>query len=277
MSKILEGRTGTGFTANGDSVMINRYGDVYPTIDNKMHPNPGTEEDGYSEIERTVDWLYQNDQKAIKPMLDEWVITRVANLLAEGYTDKDEIVTEVFYSDIYTPCEKSLNSVTSAIKSLSNSDEMLKKYLKEDEIIYARKIASWLNENFIRVRAGGKLNPEGADAIYFRISSHGYNWRRVIENFLWDVFKDPKSMPRRIWIGSDSETRPPEVVMYDGTPEDLFTKYDSVIFESNRETKNKYSKLLKENRINRDRACAVLDRNYLADCRHQGLPVRIFK
>lgn len=51
MRMIIEGRTGTGFTVAGESVMLDRYGDVYPTIDNKMHPNPGTEEDEYSEIE----------------------------------------------------------------------------------------------------------------------------------------------------------------------------------------------------------------------------------
>ena len=50
MNIILEGRTGTGFTVSGESVMLDKYGDVYPTIDNLMHPNPGTEEDEYSEI-----------------------------------------------------------------------------------------------------------------------------------------------------------------------------------------------------------------------------------
>lgn len=252
--KILEGRTGTGFTVNGDSVMIDRYGDVYPTIDNKMHPNPGTEEDGYSEIERTIDWLYQHDQKAIKPVLDEWVMTRAARLIAEGYSDNLEIINEVYYSDLYTPCKRAIDSVRSAIESLQD-DKLLKKYLEEDEITYARKIASWLNERFLRVRAGGKLNPEGANAIYFRISSHGYDWHRVIVNFLWDVFKDPKDMPSRIWIGHDAETNPPETVLFDGTPDDLLTKADQKVFES----VIKYKKDINLETINYDRAVSKVD------------------
>lgn len=255
--KILEGRTGTGFTVSGDSVMIDRYGDVYPTIDNKMHPNPGTEEDGYSEIERTVDWLYRNKQKSVYSYLDRWVMTRVARLLSEGYTDEEEIVTEVFYSDIYTPCDASIETVKNAIESLQTSDEMLKHYLKEDEVVYARKIASWLNERFLRVRAGGKLNPEGADAIYFRISSHGYDWHRVIVDFLWDVFKDTKDMPGRVWIGHDAETNPPETVLFDGTPEDLMTSADQKVFEFVR--RNRKFPNTNELNINYDRAVSQLD------------------
>lgn len=249
MKKILEGRTGTGFTVNGDSVMIDRYGDVYPTIDNKMHPNPGTEKVGYSEIERTVDWLYRNKQKSVYSYLDRWVMTRVARLLSEGYTDDEEIVTEVFYSDLYTPSEDSVNSVVRALNTLEESDGLLKSFLEEDELKYARKIASWLNERFLRVRAGGKLNPEGANAIYFRISSHGYDWRYNIENFLWDVFKDLKDMPREINILHDAETNPPEVFLYKGTPEDLFGKYDYKIFESLQVYKKEHQDIMSHDRL----------------------------
>ena len=255
--KILEGRTGTGFTVSGDSVMIDRYGDVYPTIDNKMHPNPGTEKDGYSEIERTVDWLYRNKQKSVYSYLDRWVMTRVARLLSEGYTDDEEIVTEVFYSDLYTPSEDSVNSVVRALNILEESDGLLESFLEEDELKYARKIASWLNERFLRVRAGGKLNPEGADAIYFRISSHGYDWHRVIVDFLCDVFKDTKDMPGRVWVGHDAETNPPETVLFDGTPEDLMTSADQKVFEFVR--RNRKFPNTNELNINYDRAVRQLD------------------
>ena len=40
--------------------MLHRNGTVYPCIDNRYHPNPGTEETEYDEIERPVDWLIAN-------------------------------------------------------------------------------------------------------------------------------------------------------------------------------------------------------------------------
>ena len=102
-------------------------------------------------------------------------------------------------------------------------------------MLLAKHITEFLNENFLRVRAGGKLNPEGADAIYFRISSHGYNWHSVIVDFLWDTFGEPSKMPKRIVVCHDAETNPPEVILFDGTPQELFEQYDDKVFAS---TKN---------------------------------------
>ena len=210
--------------------MLDKYGNVYPCIDNAYHPNPGTEEDGYSEIERTVDWLYANNINRIKPSLDKWVQYRVAyELDSDPDASFEDVVMNVMYSDLYDPCEATLNAIELAYT------ETLESWLDYDEMLLAKHITEFLNENFLRVRAGGKLNPEGADAIYFRISSHGYNWHNVIVDFLWDTFGEPSKMPKRIWVGHDAETNPPEVTLFDGTPQELFEQYDDKVFAS---TKN---------------------------------------
>lgn len=222
-----------GSSISGEAVMLSRYGEVYPTIDNKYHPNPGLKEEGYPEIERTVDWLYRNGLSDIFSKLDDWVMVRVARILAEGeFTEYSDIVKEVFYSDTYSPCQKSLDSVKNSLDYFdSNLDEISRWNLKS-EIEISEKIVKYLNEKFLRVRAGGKLNPEGANAIYFRISSHGYDWHSTISDFLWDTFGGLNKMPRKIWIGHDAETNPPETTLFEGPPEDLFEGFDNLRFES---------------------------------------------
>lgn len=49
---------------------------------------------------------------------------------------------------------------------------------------YCRQVALDLNEEFIRVRFGGKYHTEpGNRKLYFRVSSENYNWSRVMDEF----------------------------------------------------------------------------------------------
>lgn len=230
--QILSNRsTKNGAYIHGECVMLRRDGVIFQCIDNLYHPNPGTESDQYSEIERTVDWLYANHITQIIQTLDKWVCHKVAELVDSGYTDIDDVILDVMYSDIYEPCSATKNAVQKAFEICKNQMSC-KQYARLDELTLSREIASYLNENFLRVRAGGKLNPCGTNSIYFRISSHGFNWYNIIVNFLWDVFRSIDNMPDYVWIGHDAETNPPEIVLFDGTPHDLFERYDTKIFRS---------------------------------------------
>lgn len=221
-----------GSSIHGECVMINKDGSVYPCIDNLYHPNPGTAETEYDEIERTIDWLYMHSINSIKSELNRWVAVRVAKILEEDpEASLDEVLLNVMYCDSYDPCQATKDAVGSAYVNCKDS-EILNRYLQYDELNIAKKIVDFLNERFLRVRAGGKLNPEGSDSIYFRISSHDYNWRSVIEDFLWDTFKSIDQMPKYIWIGHDAETNPPEITLFEGTPQDLINDFDSSIFAS---------------------------------------------
>lgn len=233
--KIYSSRNGTYVT--GDCVMLHRNGTVYQCIDNKYHPNPGTEETEYDEIERPVDWLIANGflSSTIGDQIDLWLKARIAILIEdEGFdedADMDEVVNSIMYSDDYRVDPKTRQLIED-IYFWMDLDNNLESSLELDELEYARKIARFINENFLRIRAGGKLNPDGTNSIYFRISSHGFNWRRNIEDFLWDTFDSPDKMPNYIWIGHDAETNPPEVTLFEGTPDDFIEQFDSKIAAS---------------------------------------------
>jgi len=224
-------RMRNGSVIRGECLMIDKNGNIYPCIDNLYHPNPGTETDGYSEIERTIDWLYQNNIYSIKSYLDRWIARRVSTELQNDSTiSVDEVIDNVMFCDLYTPCKQTISSIHSAYKVCMRNNGILEKYLKINELQVAETITLFLNENFLRVRAGGKLNPQGTNSIYFRISSHGYNWYHVISNFLWDIFESPNQMPKYIWIGHDEETNPPEIILFEGSSLELLDKFDKSIF-----------------------------------------------
>lgn len=232
MKILKEKSTGTGSTINGEAIMLSRYGDIVNVIDNKYHPNAGPKEDGYPEIERCIDWCLCNMQYCypILKSIDGWINNRVYKEVKENpEISLDETILNVMYSDYYTPCRETVRTIKRAYDEYTGQPNS---HPHGSEIEYAEDIVSFINERFTRVRAGGKLNPEGSNSIYFRISSHYFDWHSVIVDFLWDVFKDPKKMPKRIWIGHDAENNPPETVLFDGTPEELLEKADDKVFES---------------------------------------------
>ena len=157
---------------------------------------------------------------------------RIAALIDEdGYdedADMNEIVNSIMYSDSYQVDSKT-RQLIGDIYAWMGDEENLRNCIDINELQYARDIARFINENFLRIRAGGKLNPDGTNSIYFRISSHGYDWRRNIENFLRDTFDSPDKMPNYIWIGHDAETNPPEVTLFEGTPNDFIEQFDSKV------------------------------------------------
>lgn len=219
---ILDGRRlYNGFEIHGECVMLDRNGKIYACIDNILHPNPGTLKKGYPEIERTVDWLYANDIQPIKPILNEWIQCRVFRRLDEESTIQDEIVHAVMHNDAYIPCDAEISQIMQAYHRFQTETER-HHYTIYEEIALAKEIADFVNETFLRVRAGGKADSFGENAIYFRISSHGYNWYPLIMNFLHSVFGAQTKMPDRIWIGHDGETNPPEIILYDGEPKTLY-------------------------------------------------------
>lgn len=233
-----------GATIKGDAVMLSKYGDLYNVIDNAYHPNPGTREDGFSEIERCIDWIVRNNIHGVDAQIKDWLILRILNIDEEYNLETlsdDEIIEEIFYCDASLICNQlksQVSQIVDDIKSIDFDDNPYIEYADKSEIDVAEQIADFINEKFLRIRAGGKLNPEGTDSLYFRISSHGFDWNRVITEFLWDYFKSEKNMPKQIVICHDAETNPPEIILFDGTPETLFRDFDTAKFESYKKKRN---------------------------------------
>lgn len=198
----------------------------YECIDNAYHPNPGTAATGYDETERTVDWLYAFGFKEVRPLLDKWVAISAARVLEDDPSlSLKETLAEVMYADLYDPCAPTKRAVRKAYDAWKATRER-PSFSQADLMKVCGEIATFLNESFLRVRLHGKYNPRGEDTVYFRISSHGFDWRAVVEAFLREVFGSAENMPKTVWIGHDAETNPPETVLFEGPPENLPGKPD---------------------------------------------------
>lgn len=203
-------------------VMLGKLGDVYSCIENAFHPHCGSKEEGYPEIYSVIDWMISNRVNRGCKAVNGWL----AQELRSCYDDMFDLLLAIeFIFCGLTPSNRTQELCTHIWENIDSIE-----YSKQQKLSYAEQIDFYLNQNFLRVRSGGKLNSGSADSIYFRISSKGYDWHDVIEDFLWDVFKHVNDMPQLIWIGHDAETNPPEVVLFEGTPEELINNADSKIF-----------------------------------------------
>lgn len=81
-------------------------------------------------------------------------------------------------------------------------------------------------------------------------------------DFLWDTFKNPDAMPHKIWVGHDAETNPPETVLFEGTPQELFSTYDTSIF-ANYQMKRHRVMSRYGNIVNRDTLKYRIDKSFL--------------
>lgn len=205
-------------------IVLGKLGDVYPCIVNGFHPHCGSREQGYPEMYSAVDWMLDNRVNRGCKAVVNWL----AQQLRICYDDRLDLGTSIDL--IFSGIDPSSRTIEVCNQLWSNIEEI--KYSEDTVLEYADLIDFYLNQNFLRVRTGGKLNPSSANSIYFRISSKDYDWRNVIEDFLWDTFKDIDSMPELIWIGHDAETNPPELVLFEGSPEELFGKADTKVFAS---------------------------------------------
>lgn len=209
---------------SSDCVMLSRLGDIYPCIENKFHPHCGNKDLGYPKIYSAVDWMIANRVNRGCKAINDWISQQLSSCYEDGLDL--ELAIEVIFASI-DPSARTSEICSQLWKTVDTVS-----YDISETVKYAELIDAYLNQNFLRVRSGGKLNSGSADSIYFRISSKDYDWRNIIEDFLWDTFKSIDSMPSLIWIGHDEETNPPEIVLFEGSPEDLFGKFDSKVFAS---------------------------------------------
>ena len=202
-------------------IVLGKLGDVYPCINNGFHPHCGAKEQGYPETYSAVDWMLDNRVNRGCKSVQLWLEQQLKSCYDDFLGLEDSI--DIIFAGI-DPCIRTKEMCAKLWETINtvNFDENIC-------LEHASNIDFYLNQNFLRVRAGGKLNSSSADSIYFRISSKDYNWRDVIEDFLWDTFKNITGMPQLIWIGHDLETNPPEIVLFEGSPEESFTKFDSTI------------------------------------------------
>ena len=239
------------------AVMLSKYGEVYPGVNNLFHPYPGDKKDGYPEIETCINWLCQNGiTSSVSTAITEWLQIKVAEKYQEDPDmSLEDMIEEILFMDLEDVCEDLKHRIHNVYNETCDlSGDQISDRAGRDPLDPTAYIADFINERFLRIREGGKLDSVGENAIYFRISSHGYDWHRSIVEYLWDTYGSPKKMPRRIWIGHDLESNPPETVLFDGTPEELLEEEDRKIYED--------LKVMILTNKNPDREAEILNRFY---------------
>lgn len=172
----MDNLTYQGFTA----WMIRRDGSTFPVVQH-IYGNP-------EDVEETLfaaEWLYERTRRR-QTRKDIEAFVRMWGLQFGEETNREERKNRIYrrmeerpYQFITCPfADKIVDIITQWKEHGGHADETM------DINGYCRQVALDLNEEFMRVRFGGKYHTEpGNRKLYFRISSENYNWSRVIMEF----------------------------------------------------------------------------------------------
>lgn len=160
--------------------MVRRDGSIFPVVQH-IYGNP-------EDVEETLfaaEWLYERTRRR-QTRKDIEAFVRMWGLQFGEEIDSEERKKRIYqrieerpYQFITRPfADKIVDIITQWKEYGGHTDEAM------DINGYCRQVALDLNEEFMRVRFGGKYHTEpGNRKLYFRISSENYNWSRVITEF----------------------------------------------------------------------------------------------
>jgi len=209
-----------GIPEGGETVMIDRDGNIYATISGLYHPPVTTGRSGAGE---TIDWVYSHGLEKLfnKNDIISWLRAVIADTLLTANDmntciDRDLWTTFILRNqgccDVFWSV---LKKHILEVQSMSEAD--LKTLKEENRTKYEQAIFNAVNHNFLRVRAGGKYIPEEDNrVIYFIVASMDFNWLSIISEFLQNTFRSKNRMPD-IWIGTDRRGIGREILYYEGT------------------------------------------------------------
>ena len=205
--------------------MISKYGDVYPAIKSPSgdyHPYTGGRDGNYEEIFDVINWFFTINffPYSLKDDIRSFILSRYLEDGLGNISSLRNSVIELFNAEYLDSSQFSDEFFEYLIDIFENCDDIFA-YEEMRSIDYAQKIDAILNQCFLRFRVGDKYDIGNSNIIYFRISSKSVNWRSQISAYLWDTYKTIDHMPN-IWVGHDAESNPPEIVLFEGTPEEFF-------------------------------------------------------
>lgn len=134
------------------------------------------------------------DIELAEEALDTWLAVQVAEIadfddtesdLAEVYIDA--VLDRMPYKFEYMLSTKEILSIHTRINAWSNIRSLIRfirSFTSSSIVELCDKVSASLNQQFCRVRYGGKYDYDiGSEEIWFRISSIGFNWVNVIYQF----------------------------------------------------------------------------------------------
>ena len=193
----------------GNAYMLDKYEDLI-----KVKYHPYGYEDDIEENSSCAYFLYKfskkNKDKINKLLLNyiaycfyETTVLDIQNYFNINIIDKEftQIFKHIFDEfdisqtlnawNIYNNKQEVFNDLLVILKdsNLSNIEDIYNYYneYEDNNIAYMQ-----LNEDYTRVRIGGRYDNNSEDCIYFRISSVGYNWGDIIVNVVFNNFMNVK-------------------------------------------------------------------------------------
>ena len=173
--------------------MVRKDGKIIPVVQH-IYANPENVEESLSAAE----WLYRYTiHKKVKRMILNFIRTWAVEELHGTLETIEAVIQEEISRRPYV-------FLTSAFieehwEELSREEAGAEKYTIQE---YCMMVTLALNEEFMRVRYGGKYNTcPGSRELYFRISSEDYRWETACRIFLREVALDYE----RMWLVVDEE------------------------------------------------------------------------
>ena len=164
------------------------------------------------------------DKQLSQYVIDAWLALCLEDKVKYDDTEEDiidairNLPNELPYHFAYPLTGDELVKIHIATNNFNDVDtlyEFIDKILIEEFDDLCLKIRRSINQQFCRVRIGGKLNSvRGSNSLWVRISSVGFNWRDVIYTFVTDIYRSRR-------ISDISICRDPES---DNTEVDYFYK-----------------------------------------------------
>lgn len=164
------------------------------------------------------------DKQLAQKVIDAWLALCLEDKVKYDDTEEDiidairNLPNELPYHFAYPLTGDELVKIHIAANNFHDVDtlyEFIDRILIEEFDDICLKIRRSINQQFCRVRIGGKLNSvKGSNSLWVRISSVGFNWRDVIYTFVTDIYRSRR-------ISDISICRDPES---DNTEVDYFYK-----------------------------------------------------
>jgi len=132
---------------------------------------------------------YCFNESADTDIEDIEINSREFSVLAEQIFDEFDVYSIVNGWSKNNNRKEVYNDLISIVKNsmCRTTMDLLDIYDENDDNIEAYLT---LNEDYVRVRIGGRYDNDREDCIYFRISSIGYDWGDNIMNIVFEKFKD---------------------------------------------------------------------------------------
>lgn len=137
------------------------------------------------------------DKRLSRRVIDAWIALCLEDKVRYDDTEEDiieairNLPNELPYHFACPLTGDELVKIHIAANNFSDVDtlyEFIDKILLKEHDDLCLKIRRSINQQFCRVRYGGKLNTvKGSESLWFRISSVGFDWQNVIYNFVSDL------------------------------------------------------------------------------------------